>query len=114
MTLHAVVIGAGWAGEGHTIALREAGVEVVALCGRTPEPTYQQAAQLGIPTVRFDWRAALTELRPEIVTIATPADTHRAIAEFAAGLGCHVVCEKTLATNRADAQAMRQAVEGAG
>ena len=38
MTLRAVVIGAGFAGEGHTIALRAAGVDVVVLCGRTPEP----------------------------------------------------------------------------
>jgi predicted dehydrogenase len=110
MTIRAVVIGAGWAGEGHIIGLRDAGVEVVALFGRTPEPTYQRAAQLGITDVGFDWRAGLEELRPEIVSIATPADSHRSIAEFAAELGCHVVCEKPLATNAADAQAMRQAV----
>ncbi len=114
MTMRAVVIGAGWAGEGHIIGLRDAGVEVVALFGRTPEPTYQRAAQLGITDVGFDWRAGLEELRPEIVSIATPADSHRSIAEFAAELGCHVVCEKPLATNAADAQAMRQAVEGTG
>jgi predicted dehydrogenase len=114
MTIRAVVIGAGWAGEGHILGLRDAGVEVVALFGRTPEPAYQRAAQLGIRDVRFDWRAGLEELRPEIVSIATPADSHRALAEFAAELGCHVVCEKPLATNAADALAMRQAVERAG
>jgi predicted dehydrogenase len=114
MTLRAAVIGAGWAGEGHIIGLSDAGVEVVALFGRTPGPAYQRAAELGITDVRFDWRAGLEELRPEIVSIATPADSHRAIAEFAAELGCHVVCEKPLATNAADAQAMHQAVERAG
>jgi predicted dehydrogenase len=61
MTIRAVVIGAGWAGEGHTIGLRDAGVEVVALFGRTPEPAYQRAADLGITNVRFDWRAGLEE-----------------------------------------------------
>ena len=76
--MRAVVIGAGWAGEGHIIGLRDAGVEVVALFGRTPEPTYQRAAQLGITDVGFDWRAGLEELRPEIVSIATPADSHAA------------------------------------
>lgn len=114
MTIRAAVIGAGWAGEGHIIGLRDAGVEVVALFGRTPEPAYQRAAELGITDVRFDWRAGLEELRPQIVSIATPADSHRAIAEFAAQLGCHVVCEKPLATNAADAQATLQAVERAG
>jgi predicted dehydrogenase len=114
MTLRAVVIGAGWAGEGHIIGLRDAGVDVIALFGRTPEPAYERGAQLGITDVRFDWRSGLAELRPEIVSIATPADSHRAIAEFAAELGCHVVCEKPLATNPVDAKAMRQAVERAG
>ena len=113
MTIRAVVIGAGWAAEGHTIGLRDAGVEVVALVGRTPEPAYQRAADLGITDVRFDWRAGLEELRPEIVSIATPADSHRAIAEFAVELGCHVVYEKPLATNSADALVMHQVVERA-
>jgi glutamyl-tRNA reductase len=38
MAVQAVVIGTGWAGEGHIRGLQAAGVEVVALCGRTPEP----------------------------------------------------------------------------
>lgn len=114
MPLRAVVIGAGWAGEGHTIGLRDAGVEVAALVGRTPEPARARAAQLGVPEVRLDWRAALEELRPEIVTIGTPGDTHREMAEHAAALGCHVVCEKPLATSAPDARAMLEAVERAG
>ena len=93
MTIRAVVIGAGWAGEGHIVALREAGVEVVALFGRTPEPAYQRAVQLGVTDVRFDWRAGLTELRPEIVSIATPAGLHRAITEFAAV--SHAACGRS-------------------
>ena len=114
MSLRAVVIGAGWASEGHTVALRDAGVEVVALCGRTPEPTQQRAAQLGIADVRLDWRAAVDELRPDIVSIATPAAPHREMAEYAAWRGCHIVCDKPLATNTADARAMFAAVEDAG
>ena len=43
MTLRAVVIGTGWAGEGHTKALRHVGVDVAALCGRTPEPAQAMA-----------------------------------------------------------------------
>ena len=112
--LRAVVVGAGWAGEGHTLALRNAGVDVVALCGRSPEPTRVRAGQLEIPHVRFDWRAAIEELQPEIVSIATPGPTHRAIAEYAARLGCHVVCEKPLAGSAEDGRAMLVAAERAG
>jgi predicted dehydrogenase len=110
MLLRAVIIGAGWAGEGHTLGLRDAGVDVVALCGRTPEPALAKAAQLGVSEVRFDWHAALEEFRPDIVAIATPGDVHRAIAEHAAALGCHIVCEKPLATRAADARAMLEEV----
>ncbi|HEU5087536.1 MAG TPA: Gfo/Idh/MocA family oxidoreductase [Roseiflexaceae bacterium] len=112
--LRAVVVGAGWAGEGHTLALRNAGVDVVALCGRSPEPTRARAGQLEVPLVRFDWRAAIEELQPEIVSIATPGPTHRAIAEYAAERGCHVVCEKPLASSAEDGRAMLAAAERAG
>jgi len=114
MSLRAVVVGAGWAGDGHIIGLRDAGVEVVALCGRTPEPARAKAAQLGVPEVRFDWHAALEEFRPDVVSIATPGDAHRAIAEHAAALGCHILCEKPLATSAADARAMLEAAARAG
>jgi predicted dehydrogenase len=114
MTLRALVIGAGWAGEGHTLGLRDAGVEVVAMCGRTPEPARARAQQLNIPELRFDWRAAIAEFQPDIVAIGTPGDTHRAIAEAAVEAGCHVVCEKPLATSAADARAMLEVVERAG
>ncbi len=114
MALQAVVIGTGWAGEGHTKALRLAGVDVVALCGRTPEPARTTGQKLGIADVRFDWQQALTTLQPDIVAIATPAAVHCEIALVAARLGCHIVCEKPLALNAVQAREMLQAVAQAG
>ena len=113
MTLRAIVIGTGWAGEGHTLAMQNAGVEVVALCGRTLEATQKRAAQLGIKEICFDWRAALEEFLPDIVSIATPGGPHCEMALAAAGLGCHVFCEKPLAINVEQARMMLQAVERA-
>jgi predicted dehydrogenase len=114
MTLRAVVIGTGWAGEGHTLALRATGVEVVALCGRTPAPAEAMAARLEIPARRFDWQQALRDLQPELVAIATSAAPHYEMAVYAAELGCHVLCDKPLAVNAQQAAAMLQAVEQAG
>ena len=114
MTLRAIVVGTGWAGEGHSKALRQAGVDVVAICGRTPEPAIAVAKKLGISEVRFDWRQALTSLQPDIVSIATPANVHCEIAQVAAKLGCHILCEKPLALNATQARQMLQAVEQAG
>lgn len=114
MALRAVVIGTGWAGEGHAKALRRAGVDVVALCGRTPEPAKAMAQKLGIADVRFDWREAITALQPDIVSIAMPAGVHCEIALVAAQLGCHIICEKPLGLNAVQARAMLQAVAQAG
>lgn len=114
MSLSAVVIGAGWAGEGHTTALRAAGVEVVAMCGRTPEPTAKMAAKLAIPQVRLDWHKALREFKPDIVSIATPAAPHCDMAEAAASMGCHVMCDKPLAPRADEARLMLLSVEQAG
>ncbi len=113
MTLRAIVIGTGWAGEGHTRALQTAGVEVVALCGRTPEWTRALADELGVPA-HLDWRAALDELHPDIVSIATPGGAHHAVAVAAAAAGCHVACEKPLAVTAAEARDMLASVERTG
>jgi len=72
----------------------------VALCGRTPEPARVVAHKLGIAEVRFDWRSALGEFRPDIVSIATPAVAHAEIVARAAALGCHIACEKAIGAER--------------
>ena len=56
MKPRAIVVGTGWAGEGHAIALQSAGVEVVALCGRTRETAIAKAEKLSIGNVRQNWR----------------------------------------------------------
>jgi predicted dehydrogenase len=114
MQLRAIVIGAGWAGEGHTLALRSAGVEVVALCGRSSDPTRQAAARLSIPETRLDWRKAIADFHPDIVAIATPAAPHQEMAVAAAAKGCNVLCDKPLGLNAAEAAAMLEAVRRAG
>jgi predicted dehydrogenase len=114
MTLRAIVIGAGWAGEGHTIALRAAGVDVAALCGRSLEHAHAMAAKLDVKEVRFNWREALDEFQPDIVSIATPAKPHCEIAIAAARHGCHILCDKPLALSHDEAREMLLAVEQAG
>ena len=52
--LRAVVIGAGWAGEGHTKALRYAGVEVVVICARQSVVVQQVADRLSVAQASTD------------------------------------------------------------
>ena len=95
--LRAVVVGAGFAGEGHTIALSENGVSIEAMCARTQSAVDATAARLGIPRTSIDWRATLRDIRPDIVSVATPAGAHAEIVEVALEMGCHVFCDKPLA-----------------
>ena len=88
----AVVVGAHW-GLVHVQALRQAGVEVVALGGRDRQQLQSVAAEQGIPFV-VDSLAEIRELAPDLVTLATPAATHGSWLRDLASLP--VICEKPL------------------
>jgi len=112
--LTAVVIGAGFAGEGHTLALRHCGVEVAAICARNPEVVRTVADRLGVPQASTDWRATLRQVRPSIVCIGTPAALRGAVVEEAVALGAHVLCDKPLALRGAEAGRLYGLVDRAG
>ncbi len=50
----------------------------------------------------------------DFVDLATPSATHVALAREALGRGLHVLCEKPVATRRADAVALARCARGAG
>lgn len=102
--LRAVVIGAGQAGEGHTVALQNAGVEVAAICSRTPSVVSEVADRLGVRQASTDWRRTLETERPDIVDIATPAAAHVEQISAALELDCHVYSDKPLAVAAGDAR----------
>jgi predicted dehydrogenase len=112
--LRAVVVGAGFAGEGHTIAMRECGVAVEAICARTPSAVQAAAERLGVPRASTDWPATLAELRPEIVCVATPAGAHAEVIEAALALGAHVFSDKPLAPFAPEAGRLYRAAAAAG
>ena len=72
--MRAVVIGANW-GLVHVYALRQAGVEVVALGGRERQQLANVAARHGIAHI-VDSAAEIRALAPDLVTLATPAVSH--------------------------------------
>jgi predicted dehydrogenase len=112
--MHAIVIGAGFAGEGHTLALRHAGVEVVAICARQCSVVQAVADRLAIPQASTDWRHTLEAVKPDIVALATPASLRGEVVEAATALGCHLFCDKPLATTAEEAERLYRLVERAG
>ena len=112
--LRAVIIGAGWAGEGHTKALRYAGVEVVAICARQSAAVQQVANRLSVAQASTDWRQTLQTVCPDIVALATPAVLRTEVVEMAADLGCHLLVEKPLAITASQARHIYQRVRAVG
>lgn len=70
------------------------------------------ASQFG--THLFESYEALLAARPDGVLVCSENSKHRPLVEMAAAAGVHVLCEKPLATNPADARAMVSACRQAG
>ena len=96
--LKVLVAGTGFAGRGHTEAFRAAGAEVVGMVGRTDHVVQEVSETLTIPYCGTDWAEALTDLQPDVVSIATPGGAHYAPIKQAIAAGCHVFCEKPMTT----------------
>jgi predicted dehydrogenase len=114
MALRAMVVGAGSAGEGHAMALQQAGVEVVAIASRTGPVVEALAGRLGIPVASTDWRATLAATAPDIVAVATPGDTHGVIIDAALECRAHLYVDKPFAPTAAEARRLWRAVRAAG
>jgi predicted dehydrogenase len=109
----AVVVGTGFGCRVHVPALRNAGFTVHALVGRDEARTARRAERLGIPQVCTSLTGALTLEGVDAVTIATPPDTHAALAVEACAAGRHVVCEKPFALDAREGTDMLAAAERA-
>lgn len=94
--LKVLVLGTGYAGQGHTEAFRYVGAEVVGMVGRTESVLHEVAGKLGIPYAGTDWGKALDDCRPDIVAIGTPGGAHVEPITQAIDAGCHVFCDKPL------------------
>ncbi|MGB5822110.1 MAG: Gfo/Idh/MocA family oxidoreductase [Saonia sp.] len=102
--LSAVVIGAGWAGEGHTKALQLQGVRVEAICARNIEAVEKAARDLGVGVASINWKRTLLELKPDIVALATPASLRKEVIALATEMDCHLFVDKPLAIDTKEAQ----------
>ncbi|GAB3597887.1 Gfo/Idh/MocA family protein [Microbacterium tumbae] len=102
------LIGAGGISRVHADAWRALGVRgvVTSLAG-----SEEIAAEYGF-TVAADVPALLDQV--DIVDIVTPSGTHPGIALAAIAAGRHVVCEKPLAPNAAQAEEIVEAASAAG
>ncbi len=66
-----------------------------------------------IPEVYGSWQELIASPNVDVVSIVTPPDTHKEIAIAALQAGKHVICEKPMALNVAEAEEMFAAAQAA-
>lgn len=120
-TLRVGMIGYGFMGKAHSNAWRQAPyffplkakIELHTICGRRAAGVQAARIQMGWQFAATDWREVVESPLIEVVDINTPNDSHCEIAVAAAKAGKHVLCEKPLALNVKQAEAMLAAAEKA-
>ncbi|MEG3767358.1 Gfo/Idh/MocA family oxidoreductase [Alteromonas sp. 14N.309.X.WAT.G.H12] len=112
--LTVLIQGTGFAGQGHAEAFRYAGVDVIGMVGRTESVVTKVAKEMAIPFAGTDWKQALTQLKPDIVSIATPGGAHQQAIIDAIEAGCHVFSDKPLTTDGPSAKQLSDLAEQKG
>ncbi len=88
--------------------------EIVAVASPTPGHAREFAARFGIPQSFTDYRELLAQRDIGLVVVGVPNDLHARITLDAAAAGKHIVMEKPLCLNLADADRMIEACDRAG
>ncbi|MFN8471867.1 MAG: Gfo/Idh/MocA family oxidoreductase [Anaerolineae bacterium] len=88
--------------------------EVVAICSARLERAEAVAREANIPFAFDDYRTMLSQVELDLVCVATPVYLHHPMTLAAVERGCHVICEKPMAMNLAEAREMYAQARDAG
>lgn len=114
-TVRLAIVGTGGMANNHARRFKEiAGCKLVAAVDVSRERVEKFAAEHGIPNVFDSLDALLAWNQFDAVTIVTPDAFHAAQSIQCLKAGKHVLCEKPLAINHADAKKMVAAAKKAG
>jgi predicted dehydrogenase len=128
--LRAAIVGTGGISRIHGWRLQDLGSTVVGVCGRDvtnarsvandfrPAGPFDEPGghiSTSVPVDAFDdLGAMLDQTKPDVLHVCSPHGLHAAHAIEAVKRGIHVIVEKPLATDQADARAVIAAAEHAG
>lgn len=109
------IIGTGFGASLHLSAMRSLETLIpVAICSRRPERARAAALDHGIPSHLADYRVLVRDPNIDAVIVATPPHLHHAMAIAALEAGKHVLCEKPMARNLAEARDMLRIADRVG
>ncbi|SJM59209.1 Gfo/Idh/MocA family protein [Gulosibacter sp. 10] len=109
------VLGTGWIAERFVAALH-AGTRqrVVAVGSRSQESADRFAAEVGAERAHPSYAALVEDAEVDVVYIATPHTSHFEYARLAIEAGKHVLIEKPMTINAAQARELRELVRARG
>jgi predicted dehydrogenase len=114
-TINIGIIGTGFARSTQIPAFRACkGARVVAIASGHRENAERVAREFEIEHVAGDWREVVARDDVDLVSIVTPPATHMEMALAALDAGKAVLCEKPMAMNAGEADAMRRRAEEKG
>ncbi len=116
------IVGGGYMGKAHSVAMRAVGAvfnttlrpRLEMICTSSRESAAARAAEFGFARHTHEWRVLVGDDRVEAVVIASPQTLHRDIALAAFKLGKPVFCEKPLGETVEQSRDMVAAAEAAG
>jgi predicted dehydrogenase len=106
--LRVAVLGAGaWAQHAHIPAwLRDPRCELVAIGDSIAERASEFAKAFSVPESTNDWQSLVIRSDIDVIDIVTPSHTHLELAQAALEAGKHVLCEKPVAFDFRQTQAV--------
>src|SRR5205085_8237086 len=103
--IRTAVIGTGFVGRSHLEALRRIeNVDVVEVAGTSLDKAKAAGAGYNVLNVTGDWQDVIADPSIDAVHITTPNNSHFPIAKAAFEAGKHLLCEKPLAMDAAEAR----------
>ncbi len=87
-------------------------VKPIAVCDLSPISARYAAETFDVPTHYTDLEQLVEFERPDVVHILTPPSTHVQLASLCLEAGAHVICEKPIASNIDELQALLDVAEG--
>jgi predicted dehydrogenase len=122
-TLGVGMLGYAFMGKAHTNAYKTldyiytpppAHARLVAIAGRSAERVRAAAERYGYEKAVTDWHDLVNDPQIQVFDNGAPNNLHAEPCIAAAQAGKHIICEKPLARNAAEAKAMLDAVQAAG
>ncbi|WP_299736721.1 Gfo/Idh/MocA family oxidoreductase [uncultured Roseobacter sp.] len=116
------ILGGGYMGKAHAVAMSAVGAvfntnlrpKLEMVCASSGASAEKYRVAYGFERATDEWRILVNDPKVEAIVIASPQETHRAVAEAAFALGKPVFCEKPLGASLEDSHAMVAAAQAAG